>query len=270
MVSTQNPFPGMNPYLEKWWPDVHTTLIAYIKDEIAASLPRGLVARAEERINIDSFPYEGDHYRSDVAVSELWKAGVPPAWTPESEGGAAVAEPEILVLLSNEVERWLEIRSVNGKVVTCIEILSPANKLPGHGRDRYLEKQKTYLESDANLVVIDLLRCGHLVIPIPNDAVVDSDGIPYHVCVARASRPDRRELYRIPLRRRLPAFRVPLRPEDRDVVLDLQPLLDRCYERGGYWQQDYSADPQPPLDAADRDWLDERLREAGLRAAGSE
>jgi hypothetical protein len=40
----------------------------------------------------------------------------------------------------------------------------------------FREKQKTYLESDANLVVIDLLRCGHLVIPVPDDAIVESAG----------------------------------------------------------------------------------------------
>ena len=54
--------------------------------------------------------------------------------------------------------------------------------------------------------------------------------------VSRAQRPGRHEVYRISLRERLPAFRVPLRETGPDVPLDLQPLADRCYRTGRYWQ----------------------------------
>lgn len=58
----------------------------------------------------------------------------------------------------------------------------------------------------------------------------------YTICVLRAARSDRLEVYHWGLRDRIPAFRVPLRAEDEDVALDLQPLVDRAYELGYYWQ----------------------------------
>ncbi len=57
---------------------------------------------------------------------------------------------------------------------------------------------------------------------------------------------------------------IPLRCADADVRLDLQPLLDRCYEMGSY-DLDYRADPEPPLDAEDAKQADEWLRGKGLR-----
>ncbi len=35
----KNPFPGMNPYFERYWGDVHSTLIAYLRDQINERLP---------------------------------------------------------------------------------------------------------------------------------------------------------------------------------------------------------------------------------------
>jgi hypothetical protein len=64
---------------------------------------------------------------------------------------------------------------------------------------------------------------------------------------------------------RLPAIRVPLRPTDADVVLDLQPLIDQCHERGRYHLLDYRLNPEPPLPPEDVAWVDEILRSHHLR-----
>lgn len=224
MNSIKNPFPGMNPYLERRWPDVHTRLTVYVRDDLADQLPIGLVARIEEN---------------------------------------EPATPEI-IHVEPLTERWLQVSTPDGKVVTIIEILSPTNKT-GDGRDRYLRKQSDYLSTDVNLVVIDFIRSGQSVLPVPAVAFEKRPPQTYHICTARYHDPDTRELYRIPLRQRLPAIRIPLRRTDADVIVDLQPLIDRCYEMGGYWQADYSADPEPPLDAEERVWVDEQLRTAGLR-----
>ena len=45
MISQNNPFPGMNPWLEPHWSDVHTRLIAYIIDALSPELPMDLSAR---------------------------------------------------------------------------------------------------------------------------------------------------------------------------------------------------------------------------------
>ncbi|MFN0079966.1 MAG: DUF4058 family protein [Prosthecobacter sp.] len=266
MISPTNPFPGMNPYLERRWPDVHTSLISYIKDSIATQLPSGLAAHAEEAIEVDVWEEtEPRFYRTDVAVSESWKQGIAPAWTPDTpaaEGELAI-KPEIIRVVPI-TRRWLEIQNRDGKIITLIEILSPVNKR-SDGRGRYLRKQEDYLEAGINLVVIDLLRSGQNVLPVPERAFQGRRPVPYHVCVVRQSEPDQRELYRIGLRQRLPVIQIPLRPTDADVSVDLQPLIDRCYEMGRYWQADHTADPEPPLDAEDAGWVAERLRAAGLR-----
>jgi len=67
------------------------------------------------------------------------------------------------------------------------------------------------------------------------------------------------------MRRRLPGIRIPLREGDTDVVLDLQPLVDLCFEDGGYAALDFSRDPEPPLATPDAQWLDDCLRRGGLR-----
>ena len=82
--------------------------------------------------------------------------------------------------------------------------------------------------------------------------------------MSRGSVPGRREVYPCPLRERLPVIRVPLRVGDPDLPLDIQSLIDRCYESGRYWMLDYGIPPTPPLSAEDAAWAGERLRAIGL------
>ena len=37
-----SPFPGMDPYLERHWGDVHQALVTYIRDQLQPSLPDDL------------------------------------------------------------------------------------------------------------------------------------------------------------------------------------------------------------------------------------
>lgn len=50
-----------------------------------------------------------------------------------------------------------------------------------------------------------------------------------------------------------------------DVPLDLQALIDQCYQNGRYDDLDYQAQPIPPLEAPDAEWTEELLRSKGLR-----
>src|SRR5581483_7274540 len=45
-----SPFPGMDPYLEAHWRDVHAALIIYARDALQTVLPAPLRARVEERV----------------------------------------------------------------------------------------------------------------------------------------------------------------------------------------------------------------------------
>lgn len=265
-VSTKNPFPGMNPFLERNWGPVHAKLVSWIDDEIGRQLPADLIVRPEERIEIDEIPRPAA-YRPDVAVSEEWKRGRPPRWTPgqPGSGDGNLAEPQV-VWLEETVERWIEIRTAEGRLVTAIEILSPSNKF-GPGADAYKAKQRAYLESCASLVEIDLLRQGRHVLAAPLGLIAKkADGTCYHICISRAWTPQCCEVYSCPLRERLPAFRLPLRETDADIVLDLQPLIDRCYEAGRYYLSPHGDDPETPFaDEEEKAWVHQQLVAAGLR-----
>ena len=78
--------------------------------------------------------------------------------------------------------------------------------------------------------------------------------------MSRARSPGRRGVYSLPLRQRLPAIAIPLRPTDADVVLDLQQMIDQCYERGRYHRIDYRQPPEPPLPPEEAKWAKELLR----------
>jgi hypothetical protein len=265
MASTHNPFPGMNPFLERSWSDTHTLLIGYIRDALAEKgLPEGLRARAEEHLTVEESDETRHSARADVAVIESWKKGIPPTWSPGGEKASPVtlAEPK-LVARETGVERWVEITTVHGKLVTVIEVLSPANK-SGAGRIRYLSKRATYEEAGVNVVEIDLLRGGSPTVAATVGAPVEGT-TRYTICVFRAAKSERFEVYHWGLRDRIPAFAVPLRPEDPDAPLDLQPLIDRAYELGYYWQDSPSPTRiDPPLDGDDATFATGQLIEAGL------
>ena len=69
-----NPFPGMNPFLESHWGDVHTSLTTYARDHLQPQLPSGLRARIEEYVAVESDWVTGAIKRSrfapDVRVIE--------------------------------------------------------------------------------------------------------------------------------------------------------------------------------------------------------
>ncbi len=46
------------------------------------------------------------------------------------------------------------------RVVTAIEVLSPANKLPGKAREAYRANQRDFIAAGVNFVEIDLIRQG--------------------------------------------------------------------------------------------------------------
>src|SRR5947209_12316382 len=50
----KSPFPGMDPYLEQFWPDIHASLIIYSRDQLEEQLPGSLIARVEERVVVEA------------------------------------------------------------------------------------------------------------------------------------------------------------------------------------------------------------------------
>lgn len=260
MERTRSPFPGMDPWLEhpNRWRDVHSSVVTYLRDDLHAILPRPYYARIEDRVIVDT---EDKVILPDVRVVEAQKHAGP---------GMAVldADPAVFVTVQAvEVEEhYIEIRDLESghKVVSVIEVISPTNKRPGgEGMRAYRAKQEELLASDTNLVEIDLLRGGQHVAAVSRDSLARLRPYHYLVVVRRAAKPERRETYPVRLDARLPRVAVPLRDPDADVVVDLQSLIDRAYERGAYaWTIDYQTPPEPPLESPDAAWAAARVGES--------
>jgi hypothetical protein len=75
MASSNNPFPGINPFLGRSWRDILTRLITYTADALQECLPDALLARAEERVFLETFPAgNGRSFSPDVVVDQpAWK-----------------------------------------------------------------------------------------------------------------------------------------------------------------------------------------------------
>lgn len=134
----------MNPYLEQFWRSVHASMIIYGRDMLNELLPAGLLAVVEERLYVE-LPevYEPTIY-PDIRV--LRHKEVPEYQLPE-RGTSSTAtrtrpRPIYIEILSEPItETYINIIEPAGeRVITTIEVLSLANKLPGTGQAQYLKK----------------------------------------------------------------------------------------------------------------------------------
>ena len=248
--------------MERTWPDVHLALIAAIRTELGVELPDDLSAKGEQQVDV--LGGDAPRYRPDVAViEERWKSGLPPVWHPEAEIGSLAVDEPLLIESDEPPHRWVEIRTDEGRLITVIEVLSPANKR--HRRAEYVAKRADYVAAGVNVVEIDLLRSGPVTVDVEGwDYRRQKPGLGEHylICASRAVKPGRREIYPCPLRERLPVIRIPLRFTDPDVPLDIQKLVNHCYTSGRYWKADHTLPLDPPLSADDAAWV------AGIVSAG--
>ena len=254
-------FPGMDPWMEDppLWPDVHESLIVYLRAQLQPLLRGRYVAAIEQRLYV-----EGPDRR---VAPDIWirQSRQPTLATGAVAALAEVDEPLVADLEAIEVhESYIEIRALHsGKdVVAVIEVVSPSNKHAGPGRDSYLAKQQEVLASTAHLVEIDLLRAGQHVLAMPEWLARSRASYDYLVSINRSvGHRDRFQFYPRRLRERLPRIRVPLAGDDPDVPLDLQAGLARVYEDGAYDEQiDYGKPCHPRLSSEDQAWAAELLR----------
>jgi hypothetical protein len=225
-----SPFLGMDPYLEddKRWPAFQPLVVHSLYQML---LP-GLMDRYRARIG------ERDYASEEALFTSIVR--------------------------SEHKEAFIEVRQrSDGKLITLVEVISPANKLTAEGRRVYLERRDEVRRMNTNIVEIDLILQGQTLIDHPREAPPTWD---YAVVVTRWTHPDRYEIYSATLPKRLPRFRVPLASDDRDTVLDLQAAIMRAYDQGDFHKViDYSRDPATRLSDENRRWLDERLKEEKLR-----
>jgi hypothetical protein len=169
------------------------------------------------------------------------------------------------VLREEHREEFIEIRQRNdGRLVTLVDVVSPANKTMERGRQAYLEKRRESKTAGAHLVEIDLVLQGQPMLDYSREGLPDWD---YAVTVTRANHPDRFEIYTAALEKRLPRFRLPLAGDDRDTVVDLHTTFTRSYDQGGFGAKiDYAQDPTTILSTEDRQWLCDFLKQQKRRS----
>ncbi len=206
-----SPFPGMDPYLEdeKLWPVFHHQVVMCIYQLL---LP-GLVDRYRARTS----------QRQYVTEQALFTS----------------------IIRDEHQEEYIEIRQRgDGRLITLLDVVSPANKTLAAGRQAYLDKRQNGKTAGASLVEIDLILQGQPTLDYSREGLPDWD---YAVTVMRSTQPERYEIYTATLQKRLPRFRLPLATDDRDTVLDLHAAFTRCYEQGGFAAKiDYGAIPACP------------------------
>ncbi len=236
-----SPFPGMDPYLEgSFWSPVHHSLAEEILRQLSPRLRPRYVALPEER-----FVVEIQETRSDIYPD----GGVTPSEI--AEPGAKRRPLRLPTVIPSPVPLvTVEIRSTDGRrLVTAIEILSPANKTGG-GRREYLAKRQKILRSDAHLVEIDLLRRAERV-PMQQDLPSAS----YFVFVSRAEDRPMIDVWPIALRQSLPTVSVPLLAGDPEIALDVQQAFDNVYDLRGFdLLLDYSQPPEVTLAPEEARW----------------
>ena len=257
----ESPFPGMDPYLERFWNDVHGKLVTYIADALNELLPARYRAAMQERVVIADLnqPLSGARY-PDVAILEApMIAGVGLA----TRSTRSLVRSPALVAWQGEPLTEFSVEIIDMKfgesVVTAIEVLSPENKRPGDGMHQFHRKQEEYRHAGISRVEIDLLREGRRMFDFPLRLLKAEQIKPYYVTVYRGSKPAQGELYAIDLREALPLVSVPLRPADADVDLDLQSLMEHVYHTGRF-PIDYDEDCDPLLEGDDQKWAREMLQ----------
>jgi hypothetical protein len=259
----KSPFPGMDPYLERCWLDLHPRLIVASANALQRQLGEALTASIGERVLVEDTLGYSRRIEPDVRVVETARLA-----THADGGGAAVAVATAVATLTAPVrltevsepitERFIEIidRSTGGRVITAIEFVSPSNKVAGDGLERYRQKQDECYNAKVSLVEVDLTRMGIRRLLCHRWARARQYESTYQVSVWRAASPLGVDLYPIPLRQRLPEISIPLRPRDADVKLDLQAILDACYDDARYDRSvDYRQPLDPPLDETDAAWV---------------
>jgi Protein of unknown function (DUF4058) len=255
MDMKRSPFPGMDPYLEPHWLDVHGALIFEARKALNQVLPDDLAASSEERLAIESGSDEGEPkpFYPDVRLFELTESAVVVA-DPQPKFGNA-APVRLLVQVEPITERSIRIiETGTERLITVIEFISPSNKR-SPGLADFRAKRGELLTAGVNFVEVDLVRAGGWQALLRPHRCPPKWATTYRVTVRMPSDPGAVGLYPISLREPLPSIVIPLRQKDPEVQLELQPLLNQAYENGRYARRlNYQNPLEPPLEPADEEW----------------
>ncbi len=256
----RSPFPGMDPYLEDptIFPDLHETLIGIIREQLAPRLAPKYIAELTTELVIEEVGTDDQSLLAipDVTVTQAKEAAVAYAVMPVEPVRVRVP----MTIPMRVVSAYIRLRE-NEKLVAVIEIVSPVNKRAGRGREKYLKKRATFLDSRIHFIEIDLLR---KFARMPFDGKLPR--CDYLAVVCDGYQRPNCDAYPITLRQRLPVLPIPLLKPDPSVPLDLQDALNTAYERARYdLRIDYFKPPNPPLMSEDDEWAATLLKHSAVQ-----
>jgi hypothetical protein len=266
-----SPFPGMDPYLEyaAFWSSFHTRLMVALAEAIEPQLGPNYYVEVEART------YQSDAEDEallvgipDAIVCASPAGSLPPelpvelpveAASPKESAVATQARPEtVTVPMPMAIQqRYLEVREMGtDDVITVIELLSPTNQRSGEGRTEYEKKRRLILGSETHLVELDLLRGAK-----PMTILGARSPSTYRILLSRSQQRPKADLYGLTLQQALPTVPIPLKPGDPDVIVNVQDVFSRVYEKARYRTRiDYHQPlPPPKLAEAEQQWVDQLL-----------
>ncbi len=252
-------FPGMDPYIESFgWGNFHSRYLIAISDALFPTIGPEYDIVVEQRVYFEH-PFEDEkQIRPDVTiVKDSIGFG---SQSTSTQSSAAIIEPiERTMPTDIEVkEKYLVIRRLEGdEVVSIIELLSPSNKCKGSdGRKAYLAKRKEILQTNVNLIELDLLRGGERLPTV--ESLPQGD---YYAFVCRANRRTKVDVYAWPLNHPLPTIPIPLEPGVPELTLNLQSVFNDVFQRAGYGRGTlYRAPASPPFSETEAVWADTLLK----------
>jgi hypothetical protein len=169
----------------------------------------------------------------------------------------------VSIVREQHKEEYLEIRQRGSdKLITHIDIMSPANRATAAGRSEYIAKRHEARTAGAHVVEHDLVMQGQTCLDVSPDGLPEYD---YALTVGRARQPDRFEMYTATVQKKLPRIRLPLASDDRDLVVDVQAIFARTYDRAFQGKVNYAKDPPVLLRDTDLRWTQQILKQQGLR-----
>lgn len=253
-----SPFPGMDPYIEHpdIWLGFHQMLIAGMVEHLNEHLPAQYIAKPEQRTEI------GYWDSADTRILYPDAAVLETARSPEPAGaGSHSISPATDIVIApaaaNPRVAFINITAQpENRLVTVIELLSPINKRSGNpAYNDYISKREDLLASRVHLLEIDLLRKGARFPaerPLPD--------APYFAFLSRFTRRPYTEMWAIQLDEPLPTLPVPLLPDDADVPLPLDALLQQTYRRLRLDAEiNYHEPPLDPLTDTQRAYINDLL-----------
>lgn len=228
-------------------------------------LPQGYVAELDRHVWLsrEEEPDVMCVVRPDVTMLPVESSRKKSA---DRTSGVLVAdEPTVLSRLPKSEPKkisFVKITTVEGDVLTVLELLSPSNKQSGSDRDQYLAKRNTYLGSKVNLVEIDLLRVGERL-PTGRPAPPTTD---YYVQIRDGQNRNVSAIWAFGVRDPMPTIPVPITVGVEPVVLSLRSVLDRVYEDGRFRDKlHYDRPANPPLRHEDAEWATMLMKRRATR-----